>query len=57
MRMYVSDRETGTFIEEVSSIEEGEQMIREFEHEDKIDGIYKEDFYDIVNENHCSIRR
>lgn len=53
--IYVADRETGTFIESVNSIEEAHILISEYESSDKESGIYTEDFYDIVNENHCTI--
>lgn len=55
MKFYVADKKTGTFIEEVESIGEGLSLIEEYEKEDMKEGIYKPDFYDIVNENHCSI--
>lgn len=53
--IYVADRETGTFIESVNSIKEALNLISEYESEDKESGVYTEDFYDIVNENHCTI--
>lgn len=56
-KLYVADRETGTFIEEVDSIEQGEKMIAVFEWDDKWSGDYEPDFYDIVDENHCSVMR
>lgn len=55
MKMYVADRETGTFIEQVNSIEEGLELIKEYESQDKVDETYSEDFYDVVDEEHCSI--
>jgi hypothetical protein len=55
MKIYVSDRETGTFIEEVNTIEEGLELIKEYEDADKADGIYEDNFYDIVDENRCSL--
>lgn len=56
-KLYTADRETGTFICQVESIEEGKQLIEEYEIVDKILLEYKEDFYDIVDENHCSVLR
>lgn len=55
MKIYVSDRETGTIIEEVNSIFEGEKLIDIYEEQDKIDGNYEKDFYDIINENKKSL--
>ena len=55
MKLYVSDKETGTFIEEVKTIEEGKKLIEQYEETDKTDGTYTESFYDIVDEEHCSV--
>ena len=54
-KYYVSDKETGTFIEEVKTIEDGKDLIQQYEESDKADGTYEEDFYDIVDEEHCSV--
>ena len=56
-KLYTADREIGTFICQVESIEEGKRLIEEYEIVDKILLEYKEDFYDIVDENHCSVLR
>lgn len=50
--LYVADRETGTFIELVKSVEAGKELIRQFEERDKADGIYTEDFYTVVDAFH-----
>lgn len=55
MKLYVSDKETGTFIEEVKTIEDGKKLISQYEETDKADGTYTENFYDIVDEEHCSV--
>ena len=55
MKLYTADRETGTFIDKVNSIEEGIEKIKEYEENDKQEGIFEEDFYDIVDENHCHV--
>lgn len=55
MKLYTADKETGTFIEEVKTLEEGKKLIAEYERNDKIEGIYEENFYDVVNEEHESI--
>ena len=57
MKLYTADRETGTFIEEIESIAEGLALIAEYEAQDKKDGTYTEDFYDIVNESHESVEK
>lgn len=51
MKLYVACRQTGEFIEEVKTYEEGEKLISEYEAQDKKEGVYEADFYDIVNEN------
>lgn len=55
MKLYTADRETGTFIDEVSSYREGLELIRKYEETDRQDGTYSPDFYDVVDENHCSV--
>ena len=57
MKLYTADKETGTFIDCVKSIDQGLKMIGIYEWEDKITGNYTPDFYDIVDENHCSINK
>jgi len=54
-RYYVADKETGTFIESVLSIDEGKKKIKGFEMLDKMESNYTPDFYDIVDEHHCSV--
>ena len=56
MKLYTADRETGTFIDTVGSIEEGYKLIRKYEDADKEDGTYERDFYNVVDENHCNVR-
>ena len=55
MKIYTADKETGTFIEEFDSIKKANDAIERYEVEDKKEGIFKPDFYDVVNENHESI--
>lgn len=50
--LYVANRETGSFICQVGSYEEGLQLISTFLSEDREEGFYEPDFYDIVNESH-----
>jgi hypothetical protein len=48
MKQYVvRDREAGNIIEYVSTYEEGADLIAEYEAEDKRDGSYTDDFYEV----------
>lgn len=55
MKIYTADRETGTFIEEVKNYKAAKTRIRSYEAKDRKDGTYEPNFYDIVDENHCTI--
>lgn len=55
MKIYVADKECGNFIDEVATVEEGRAVIEEYEKEDKKNGCYVPDFYNLVDENHCDI--
>lgn len=50
-RLFVACRENGDLIEECESVDHGKMIIRDFEREDKADGTYVPDFYDIVWED------
>lgn len=52
---YTANRETGTFIDEFETLEEAKKAIEEYEAQDKKDGVYEADFYEVEDENHCSI--
>lgn len=54
-RIYTADRETGTFIEECSNVQDALARIASYEEQDRSDGSYEEDFYDVVDENHCTL--
>lgn len=54
-KLYVCCKETGDKIERVASVEVGLELIKEYEEEDKKEGNYVEDFYDIVDEDYNSI--
>lgn len=56
MEIWTADKETGSFIERFSSIEDAREAIKGYEEEDKKDGVYAPDFYDVVNEKHCRIQ-
>ncbi len=46
--MYViRDREAGNIIDKFSTYEEAQQALNQYEKEDKEDGIYTPDFYEI----------
>jgi len=53
--LVIRDREAGNIIEQVSSMEEGMELIQEFEEKDKAEGTFEEGFYEIaeVDENEC----
>ena len=55
IKIYVASTETGDFIEEVDTLEEGKALIEEFEQGDKEEGVYTEGFYNIVNESHGTV--
>ena len=48
MKYILRDREAGNAIEEFFTREEAEQALREYEAEDKAEGIYEPDFYEII---------
>lgn len=48
MKIVVRDRQAGNVIEDVSTWEEGEKLIEEYEKSDMKDGIYEENFYEVA---------
>lgn len=48
-------RETGDFIDCFKTYEDAVKAIEKYEDEDKAEDNYTEDFYDIVDDEHCSI--
>lgn len=48
MTYNIQDRETGTVIDTVSTLEEAERTVEQYENTDKIDGNFTVDFYEIV---------
>ena len=48
-RFIIRDREAGNVIEHASSIEEAADIIKEFEEQDKKDGTFVPNFYEIVD--------
>lgn len=55
MKIYVADRETGTFIEEVKTIADGKKLIEKFEDIDRNENTFTPNFYNLVNEYHETI--
>ena len=39
----------------IKGLEEGKKLISQYEETDKADGTYTENFYAIVDEEHCSV--
>lgn len=48
MKYVIRDREAGNEIEWFNSKEDAEKMLQQYEESDKKEGIYSEDFYEIV---------
>ena len=46
----IQDREAGNIIETGLTYEEAQAILAQFEENDKEEGIYEEDFYEIVEE-------
>lgn len=55
MKYYTADKETGTIIDEFDTLEEAIAEIKKYEEIDKIEGTYEDEFYDVVNEDRCSL--
>lgn len=49
MRYQIRDREAGNYIETVATIREAIKVIRQYEAEDKAEGTYTENFYEIYD--------
>lgn len=54
-KYFTADREAGNIIDEFNSIEEAKKAILAYEEEDREDGTYSEDFYDVVDEDRRSV--
>ncbi len=54
---YTADRETGSFIDSFETYEDALKAIEGYEAEDKENGDYTPDFYDIVDEEHMHIEQ
>ena len=56
MKYWTGCRETGDFIEQFDTYHEATDAIMEYEEEDRKDGIYSEEFYSVMNDNHEEYR-
>ena len=48
MNIVISDREAGNVIEHFNTVEAAQNEIERYEAQDKKDGVYVEDFYEIA---------
>ncbi len=55
IKFYTADKQTGTFIDEFENLERAKEEILKYEKDDKKEGTYEEDFYDVVDFNHESV--
>lgn len=55
MNIFTADKETGTIIDEFKTYEEAKAAIEAYEDKDRAGGVYTDDFYDIVDEEHRSL--
>lgn len=51
MKYIIRDREAGNIIDEFDTMEEAVETLEQYEAEDKKDGTYEEDFYEIVSKS------
>lgn len=49
MRFVIRDRETGTEIIRFKELADAKMMLEDFEMQDKLDGTYQENFYEIYD--------
>lgn len=52
---YTANKETGMFIDKFETVTEALNAIRQYETDDKAEGLYEPDWYDVVDERHCSV--
>ena len=48
MKIVIRDREAGNVITEFDTVEEAKKELEKYEAQDKKDGVYVEDFYEIA---------
>ena len=49
MTYLIRDYEAGNIIESCNTLEEAQTIVKQYEMQDKADGTFTEDFYEIVN--------
>ena len=49
MNIVIRDREAGNVIEHFNTVEEAKKTLKRYEEQDKKDGVYVEDFYEIYD--------
>ena len=49
MKIVIRDREAGNVITEFDTVEEAKKELEKYEAQDKKDGVYVEDFYEIYD--------
>lgn len=54
-KYYVASKESGDFIDSFETVTEAAQAIKKYEEQDKEEGIYEDDFYEIETEDHSSV--
>lgn len=55
MKYWTADKGTGNYIEAFDTIKDALKAIEIYEDEDRRNGDYTDDFYDVVDDNHCSV--
>ena len=50
-KFVIRDSEAGNLIDTFNTLEEAKNELSDYEEQDKKDGTYEEDFYEIVEEN------
>lgn len=49
-KFIIQDREAGNVIEKFKTLQEAKNKLQEYEEQDKAEGIFEENFYEIVKE-------
>lgn len=57
MKIFTADREYGNIIDCFEKIEDAMNAIKAYEEEDRENGDYTPDFYDVIDENNCSLEQ
>lgn len=48
MKYIIQDREAGNFIDEFATLEEAEETVMDYDRQDRYQGCYEPNFYEIV---------